>query len=171
MNTADIIELYRFNEWANERLLGAAGALPGEALARDLGGSFRSIRDVLAHVASVEWVWLERWRGVSPSAIPDWAVSGDLPALLHHLADVQTRRAMFFAELSDSTLLLQVAFRYISGTVGSHPLHDLLIHVVNHSTYHRGQVASMLRQVGTVPPPTDFIVFKASPLGSGSGAV
>ena len=130
-----------------------------------MGGSFRSIRDVVAHVVSVEWVWLERWRGVSPSDIPDWAVSGDLSVLLHHLADVQARRAMFFGELSDSTLHLQVAFRYISGDAGCHPLHDLLIHVVNHSTYHRGQVASMLRQVGAVPPPTDFIVFKSQSPG------
>jgi len=165
MNTADILELYRYNEWANERLFAAAGALSSEALARDLGGSFRSIRDVLAHIASVEWMWLERWRGVSPSDIPEWAVLGDLPVLLHHLADVQSRRAAFFDELSDSALLLQVTFRYISGTAGCHPLHDLLIHVVNHSTYHRGQVASMLRQVGAVPPPTDFIVFKAESLG------
>jgi len=165
MNTADIIELYRYNEWANERLFGAAGALSSEALTQDLGGSFRSIRDVLAHVASVEWMWLERWHGVSPSGIPEWAVSRDLSVLLHHLADVQARRAAFFDELSDATLLLQVAFRYISGTAGCHPLHDLLIHVVNHSTYHRGQVASMLRQLGAVPPPTDFIVFKAQSQG------
>ena len=98
-------------------------------------------------------------------AAPSSAISGDLPVLLHHLADVQARRAAFFDELSDSTLLLQVAFRYISGTTGCHPLHELLINVVNHSTYHRGQVASMLRQVGAVPPPTDSIVFKAQSVG------
>lgn len=160
MNKGDILGLYRFNEWANGRLMGVARTLPDEALSRDLGGSFRTLRDVVGHIVAAEWLWLERWRGVSP-ALPDWVGSGSLSLLLDRLAEVEARRAVYLQGLSESALDSELSFRYVSGAPGAHVLGDLLVHVVNHSTYHRGQVASMLRQVGAVPPSTDFVVFKA----------
>ncbi len=160
MNISDINTLYRYNEWANQRLIDAATILSPEALTRDLGGSFKCIRDVVAHIITAEWAWLERCGGVSPSSIPDW-VDGDLSVLTKRLRDVEEKRLHFFQQLSEATLSSQVAFHFISGTAGVHTLSDLLFHVVNHSTYHRGQLASMLRQLGVVPPSTDFIVFMA----------
>src|SRR6267378_1207998 len=103
MNTSEIIELYRYNEWANSRLLGAATSLSRDALTQDLGGSYKSIRDVVAHIISGEWAWLERWNGVSPQSIPDW-VAGDLAVLAEHLSDVEARRQVFLQDLSDAAL-------------------------------------------------------------------
>ncbi|MEO8033546.1 MAG: DinB family protein [Acidobacteriota bacterium] len=160
MNTSDVQDLYRYNEWANRRLLTAAQELPSEALLRDLGGSDRSLRDVLAHIISAEWVWLERWRGMSPTATPDWVAAGGLTVLMEKLTEVETGRANFLRDVSDSALSSEIDFRYLSGCPGNHVLSDLLTHVVNHSTYHRGQVAAMLRQLGATPPSTDFVVFK-----------
>lgn len=160
MNRNDVQDLYRYDEWANRRLIAAAQNLSPDALARDLGGSFRTLRDVLAHIIAAEWIWLERWRGVSPAAIPDWAATGNLTVLMERLAEVESTRARFLDELSEPALSSEIAFRYINGTAGSHRLSDLLTHVVNHSTYHRGQAATMLRQVGATPPSTDFVVFR-----------
>src|SRR5882724_2832894 len=103
MNTADIVNLYRYNEWANHRLTGATTGLAVDALTRNLGGSYKCIRDVLAHIISVEWVWFERWNGVSPTSVPDW-VAGDVAVLTTHLSDVEARRARFLEELTDSYL-------------------------------------------------------------------
>jgi len=165
MRPSEIIELYRYNDWANHRLLRAAGILSTEALAQDLGGSYKSIRDVAAHIISAEWAWLERWNGRSPDSVPDW-VSEDLSVLLEHLSDVESRRNVFLQELSDAALSSEVAFRFLSGAADHHPLHDLVIHVVDHSSYHRGQLAAKLRQAGAVPPPTGFIAFKSELRGS-----
>jgi len=165
MRPSEIIELYRYNEWANHRLLRAASTLAAELLTEDLGGSYKSIRDVVAHIISAEWAWLERWNGRSPDSVPDW-VSEDLSVLLEHLSDVEARRQVFLQGLSEAALSSEVAFRFLSGAVDHHPLDDLLIHVVDHSSYHRGQLAAKLRQAGAVPPPTGFIAFKSELRGS-----
>jgi uncharacterized damage-inducible protein DinB len=81
------------------------------------------------------------------------------------LAEIEADRHAFLQTLSESALATQISFRYLSGAEAVHVLGDALIHVVNHSTYHRGQVATMLRQLGAAPPPTDFIVFKATSTG------
>ena len=69
---------------------------------------------------------------------------------------------MFLRSLSDDALARPVPYTLLNGTRGEQTLGDLLTHVVNHSTYHRGQVATMLRQVGAAPPATDFLVFKSA---------
>jgi uncharacterized damage-inducible protein DinB len=161
MNLDDIRTLYRYNEWAHRRLLDAISALRPEELTQDLGGSFKTIRDVTAHVVSTEWSWLERWGGMSPTAAPDWVDNGDMNEIVAKLREVEAKRAQFFETVSDSDMSRPIEFRYLSGQPGVHALQELMIHVVNHSTYHRGQIASMLRQLGSAPPSTDFVVFRA----------
>ncbi len=164
MQAAEIIDLYRYNDWANNLLLHAATSLSPEEVNRDLGGSYKSVRDVIAHITSAEWAWLERWNGISPQSIPEW-VAQDLSVLAGYLSDVQARRRLFLESLSDDALSSEVAFQFLSGAADHHPLSDLLIHVVDHSSYHRGQVASKLRQTGATPPPTGFIAFKSEQRG------
>ena len=161
MTLAGLLELYRYNAWAHRRLLDVLLAQPAEALTRDLGGSFRCLRDVVAHVAAADWFWLHRWKGVSPPALPEWFHTDDAAALVARLEEIQAERDAFLRGLTEDDLAGTVSFRYLSGKEGSHRLGDLLFHVVNHSTYHRGQIASMLRQVGAAPPGTDFVVWKA----------
>jgi uncharacterized damage-inducible protein DinB len=62
MTREDIQLLYEYDRWANNRVLQAASALSVEAFTRDLGGSFCSVRDTLAHIISGEWIWLAYWR-------------------------------------------------------------------------------------------------------------
>lgn len=161
MTKGDIVELYRYTDWANERLVGVVAELPPQAFERDLGGSFRTVRDVLAHSVSVDWVWLERWRGASPSSFPVWFTSDDPRVLLDQLRQIAARRRVFLDSLVETDLALQLSFTYFSGEPGAVSLVDALFHVVNHSTYHRGQMAWMLRALGGAPPSTDFDLFRA----------
>lgn len=161
MNIDDILGFYHFNVWANKRFLSAVEALPSEMMAHNFKGSFRSIRDVLAHIISAEWIWLERWQGRSPNHLPDWVASGDFSVLAAHLAGVASERAEFLRHISEPMLGMVISFTYLSGVSGRHTLADALLHVINHSTYHRGQLASMIREAGGAPPFTDFIVYKA----------
>ncbi|MEP6507434.1 MAG: DinB family protein [Gemmatimonadales bacterium] len=160
MNTQDAIKLYRYNAWANRRLLDSASNLSSEQLTHDLGGSFPTVRAVIAHMVLTEWVWFQRWAGKNPPGPPDWA-GADLPDLISRLRDLERDRAEFLAGLSDEQLSSRIDFTYLSGAVGSHELQDLLIHVVNHGTFHRGQLTSMIRQLGVAPRSTDFVVFRA----------
>ncbi len=161
MNPADVLDLFRYNAWANERIISTMMRLPPEALTQDLGGSFPTIRGTFAHIVSAEWVWLERWMGISPTSAPDWVRSADLSQLVSHLHGVQAKRNVFLAGLSESDLRSSCSFTLLSGKAASHLLRDLFIHVTNHSTYHRGQMAAMLRRLGTPTLSTDFLIYRS----------
>lgn len=148
---------FAYNDWANARLFDAASNIAADALTRDLRSSFPSIRDTLAHIVEVEWVWLERWRGVSPSVEPAWA-SGDLVTLRAQLQGIAAERAAFLDGLCEPDLLRRIAYINFKGDRCECALVDLLTHLVNHSTYHRGQITTMMRQVGAKVPPTDLLL-------------
>lgn len=165
MRVADIRSLYAFNEWANARIFSAAAQLDQGAFAEPRGSSFSSIRDTVAHIVTSEWVWLRRWRGESPTAVPDWGYLPDAAALARKLAEIEADRAAFLTGLSEEGLTKPMSYRNFKGEEWRHLLVDQLTHVVNHSTYHRGQVATLFRQAGSAAPVTDLIVFKEEQLG------
>ena len=68
MTKDDIQLLYEYDRWANNRVLQAASTLNAEEFTRDLGGSFRSVRDTLVHIVGCEWSWLACWKEPSPSS-------------------------------------------------------------------------------------------------------
>lgn len=160
MQVADIRTLFDYNDWANTRIFSAAGELDSGLFAAPRGSSFSSIRDTIAHIATSEWVWLRRWRGESPSAPPDWGSLAEATGLSLKLREVEADRAAFLGDLSDEDLATPLAYKNLKGEEWRQPLVDQLVHVVNHSTYHRGQVATLCRQAGFAAPATDLIVFK-----------
>jgi uncharacterized damage-inducible protein DinB len=155
----EIRDLYAYNRWANRRIRAAAAALSAAERQRDLGSSFPSVQATLTHVLGAEWIWLERWNGRSPAGFPaDWDLA-DWAALERRWDDVERAQASFVGDLSEADLLRPVDYRTIDGTPYAAPLGQLLRHVVNHSTYHRGQVVTMLRQLGRPAPDTDLVVY------------
>ena len=159
MTTADITALYLYTAWANERIFEAAEALtPADAL-RPVGGSFPSVRDTLAHTAAADWIWLCRWTGESPRGWPTWA-NGSINEIREEWRRIHADRLAFINGLSDADLTREIAFTRINGESDRAPMGFLLQHVVNHATYHRGQVASQLRLLGVMPPSTDLLRYR-----------
>jgi len=81
MNHADLTTMLEFHYWARDRVLDAVAQLTPEQYTRDLGGSFRSIRDTLVHLLSADSNWLKRWRGTSPTTMLDPAEYPDVAAV------------------------------------------------------------------------------------------
>lgn len=155
----EIRELYEYNRWANHRVLEAASGLTAEEFARDLRSSFPSVRDTLVHILGAEWIWLSRWQGTSPSGLPDsWDLS-TLEAIRAHWSEVEREQMAFIAGLDEESLGRIAAYRNMKGEAFASPLWPMLRHVVNHSTYHRGQVTTLLRQLGAETVGTDLIAF------------
>jgi uncharacterized damage-inducible protein DinB len=155
----ELRDLYAYNRWANRRVLDAAARLSPEQLSRDLGSSFPSVRETLAHVLAAEWVWLTRWRGSSPPGLPEsWDLSS-LEVVRAQWAEVEADQRAFVEGLDEAALDRVVAYRDTRGTPYENPLGQLLRHVVNHSTYHRGQVITMLRQLDAEAVATDYVVY------------
>ena len=155
----DLAKLFAYNRWANARTLEPVAGLTPEELNRGLGGSFGSVLGTLAHVYAAEWIWLERWRGISPRGLPNEQEVPTLEMLKEKWGAVETRCRDFVASLTAARLSEVVSYVNVKGETWSYPLEEMLVHVVNHSSYHRGQVATMLRQLGRVPLSTDYLVF------------
>lgn len=160
MMIEEIRELFAYNRWANGRLLDAAGELSDEELRRDLGGSFSSVHGTLEHIALAEWIWLQRWRGESPAGPPEEWDASTLERLRERWRSNETGQSSLLEELDDERLMSDLQFRNTRGDPFHGRLDWLMRHVVNHSTYHRGQVASMLRRLGRPVPPTDLVFFQ-----------
>jgi uncharacterized damage-inducible protein DinB len=127
-------ELFDYSYWARDRQLEACAPLTEEQFLRPLGGSFPSLRDTLAHLVGVEWLWLERW-SVVESGMRSYLAGLTQEALGQPLTCVGTR-----------------------GNTWTYPLWRMHMHLLNHQTYHRGQVTTLLRQLGVPPARVDFLV-------------
>jgi uncharacterized damage-inducible protein DinB len=140
-------------------MLDACGALSSEQFTRDLGSSFPSVRDTLAHIMGAQWIWLERFRGRSPSALLSADPYPDVARLRTRWAEVQGDLVAYVEGLSAADLERSFDYRDLKGNPYSSVLSHTLQHLANHGSYHRGQVTTMLRQLGAKPVSTDMIGF------------
>lgn len=159
MNIRDIQNLYEYNRWANAQTLAAVSSLGEEQFVQNLSSSFPSVRDTLVHILGAEWIWLERWRGVSPPALLNAQEFPALAAVRARWSKVEQEQGDFINQLTDESLSRRIAYLNTKGQRWEYALGQMLQHVVNHSTYHRGQIATMLRQLGQTPASTDFLMF------------
>lgn len=159
MDVEDFRLLYAYNSWANHRMLDSCAGLSPEQFTRDLSSSFRSVRDTLAHIYGAEWLWLERWHGRIPNALPSPADFPDFDSVRSRWAQLETNLDSFISALTSSELERIIKYKNTQGVPFEGPLWPMLQHVVNHSTYHRGQIATLLRQLGAKPVSTDLIAF------------
>jgi len=159
MDLTDIRALYDYNRWADHRTLAAAARLDKATFARPMGNSFSSVRDTLAHILGAEWIWLERWNGVSPTALLDAAIFPTADSLKARWQTVEQDLSQFIQALTPARLQENLSYLNRAGERYAYPLWQQMVHVVNHSTYHRGQVTTLLRQVGAKPVETDFLAY------------
>jgi uncharacterized damage-inducible protein DinB len=159
---ATLRELYEFNYWARNRQFQACAALTPEQLLRPLGGSFSSVRDTLVHLLAVEWIWLERWRGKSPTK-QDWAEFAaekfsSLDSIRERWKPIEQGARGFLGDLTEQDLSKPLAYTNLQGQAWTYPLWRVLFHVLNHQSYHRGQITTLLRQLGASAVTIDYLV-------------
>lgn len=151
-------ELFAYNYWARDRQLEACATLTHEQFLRPLGSSFSSVRDTLVHLMGAEWAWLERWNGRTPHALPAEDDFPTLAAIVERWKTIEPRVREYLAGLKDEILVQSFTYTNFRGQTWTYPLWRSLLHVVNHQTYHRGQVTTLLRQLGIRPEPVDLLV-------------
>ena len=159
MTPEEICVLYDYNAWANHRALDAASALTPEQFTHSMGSSFSSVRDTLAHICGAEWLWMERFQSRSPSALPSTMQFATTAALREHWDAQELALLAFVKRLTQEDLDRVMEYKTINFGVYRNPLWQSMQHVVNHGTYHRGQVTTLLRQLGAKPILTDLMHF------------
>jgi uncharacterized damage-inducible protein DinB len=162
MNLQDTRHLIAFHYWARNRILDAVDPLTPEQYTRELGGSFGSIRNTLVHMLSAECIWLSRWKGEAPPGMFSPDKFPDVASLRDAWNDQESRMRSFFEPLDEGGIQQTIRYKSIlfAGQEVVSPLWQMLQHVVNHATYHRGQITNFLRQLGAAPPKgMDMIVY------------
>ncbi|MGC9972550.1 MAG: DinB family protein [Bryobacteraceae bacterium] len=159
MNLLPVLrELLEHNHWARDRQLQVCAKLTPEEFLAPLGASFSSIRGTLAHLVGVEWIWLERWKGRSPQALPAAAEFPTLAAITERWSAVERDLREYVAGLTEDALALPLTITNTRGQEWTYPLWQMFLHLMNHQSYHRGQVTLLLRRLGAHPPAVDFLV-------------
>ena len=166
MNLQDLQTMIAYHYWARDRLFDALEPLTSEQYNRDLGSSFKSIRDTVTHLYAAEWAWHSRWQGQSPAALLPADQFPDLAALRSAWIGHEQKMRAYVDGLGEDGVERVIEFKLLSGQAGASPVWQMLQHVVNHASYHRGQVTTMLRQIGAVPAKSmDMIAFYRLGLG------
>lgn len=145
-----LARLFRFVTWADRRTLESLRAVPLAAIAESL--------PLMAHVLAAEHVWLARLQGQEPQH-PVWPdLSLEACGLL--LLENETGYRALLDQLSDEQLSELTHYRNAAGQEFATPVLDILLQVITHGGYHRGQIAKILGRNGVTPAGTDFIVFQ-----------
>jgi uncharacterized damage-inducible protein DinB len=145
----------RYSGWASRKLMDAARSLNPDDLNRAVGVSHGSIVGTLSHIHFADRIWYSRVVDPNEPVIRE----ADMAALEQQWPAVQQKWEAWADSLQDADLDRVVSYKMRDGTARETPVWQLLLHVVNHATLHRGQAVGMIRQLGVKPPATDLLFY------------
>ena len=158
----EFLELFDYNAWANRTIFDAVALLPDEQYFRDLKSSFGGIHGTLSHIVWSEQLWLHRWLMKPNPAVAQGADLASLAEARSRWEAVEAERGRFVAGLTAANLRDTRLVKPSSGGEYVHTFAQMFRHFINHSSYHRGQIVTFLRQLGSNAPNTDLITFYRS---------
>ena len=154
------IKLTRYNLWANQLITSFIKEAGEAAFDLNQSGSFPTIRGTLDHISGAEKIWLLRLQGTSLSEWPSGASAGNMNERCAQLTSVSEDFARFTEEADEGFFNEILAYQNLKGDSFTGNVTDILAHVMNHSTFHRGQIVNLLRGAGfTNLKSTDLITF------------
>ena len=155
----EFLELFDYNAWANRTMFDAAQALPPEQYFRDLKSSYGGVHGTLCHIVWAEQLWLHRWMIRPNPGVPQGTDLESLADVRERWEQVDAERGRFVAVRTDASLDETRVVKPSSGGEYVHTFRQMFRHFINHSSYHRGQIVTFLRQLGAKPPTTDLILY------------
>jgi len=149
-----------YNRWMNERLYALCAPLPDTERKKDRKAFFRSIHGTLNHLLLGDRAWLGRFTDHPvPFRSLDQELYGDFDELRGERAKTDTAIEEFCRRLTEARLSAEISYRTQGGQQYTHPLGPALVHLFNHQTHHRGQITTLLSQLGIDPGATDVIAY------------
>ena len=170
MKGTDLLHVFEYDEWATMALLDAVTPLSVEDVHKDLGTSFQCLFGTFVHLYGAQVVWLSRWK-CSPRGLTRPEEVPTIAALRQRWHELYNEIRDFLSPLTDEQLHGNFTYPDFAGKVWSHPLFQQIEHLAFHSMYHRGQVVTLLRQLGQTPPHTDLIVYYRMQMTRAAGSV
>jgi len=152
-------QLYDYTYWANRRYLAVAESLTEKQLRGRQGNSWGNIYSVLLHMLSSETVWLRRWQGDFPRAHLDPNDYPTLNAVREKWIQVEREMRSFMDRQTQESLLQEISYVNFAGKTFHVQLWEMLAHIPNHETHHRGELASMFALMKIPHPEEEFIQY------------
>jgi uncharacterized damage-inducible protein DinB len=147
-----------YSAWATQRLLDVAAKLSPEELTRDFHTSDKCVLDTLVHIYAADRIWLSRVQAAPRATFVD-AEDRNLTLLQTEWPALHQRWKLWMRDFSDADVLAMVPYKNMRGVPYTKPVWQIVLHVVNHGTHHRGQISGFLRAMGHTPPPLDLMEF------------
>ena len=158
MLTAAVLhEMFDHNYWARDVQLRACEKLTNEQFLQPMGGSFGSLRDTLVHLLGVEMIWLERWKGGAPREMLPADSFTTLESIAVFWRKVEAGMREYAAGLDDAALEREFTYTNMRGVVCTYAMWRMQLHLLMHQSMHRGQVNTLLRQLGAEAATVDFL--------------
>jgi uncharacterized damage-inducible protein DinB len=154
-----IQQYYRYNTWANNRILDTAARLTAEQYMMQSDVSFGSVHGILVHTMEVQWLWLCRWQGNSPESLPGPQEYPTLEAVRERWNYIEAQTAPFLASLTGETIQQPISYLNLKREPFTYPLWQLMQHQANHATQHRSEIAFITSQWGISPGAMDYIYY------------
>jgi uncharacterized damage-inducible protein DinB len=146
--------------WANERILAPIEALGEERLHQPVNSGFKSIYHTLLHLWDAESIWWQRMKLMEQITVPSATFNGPLAELRQKMLQQSRQWKEWVDNATEAALQHEFIYQNTKREQFKQPIWQMLLHIVNHGTYHRGQLVTLLRQLGAEQvPATDFIVF------------
>lgn len=158
MTLQHVKTLHAYNSWANNRIFDVVVALPHDEYMRDRKSSHGGIHGTLTHIVGAEKIWVERFNGNPQPFLKaeEIASAAELRSIWER---VGYETARWIGGMTDRKLAETFTMKTSKGDTYTHAYWQAFQHLVNHSSYHRGQIITMLRQLGAQPVSTDLILF------------
>jgi len=142
------MEIYTgYNLWANKRIVQLLNSQPQDILNVRVSNSFPSIRKTIYHIWDAQLIWLNRMRGISLTAWPSEEYGDDFAGYDMYFIQQSEDFKNFVSSKSDSFFTSICFYRAINGKEYQSQNWEIIMHCMNHSTYHRGQIITMLRNL------------------------
>jgi uncharacterized damage-inducible protein DinB len=157
--SADTLRMHLdYTAWASQRLLDVAAKLSAEELTRDFKTADKTVLDTLVHIYAADRIWLARVTGEQRASFID-PEDRDLALLQAEWPALQQRWKLWLRDSKDDDVLRQISYSDTKGRAYAQPAWQIILHLVNHGTHHRGQVSGFLRSMDYTPPPLDLIAY------------
>jgi uncharacterized damage-inducible protein DinB len=156
---AYLTQLYDYNYWANRRFIAVAAGLSAEQLFRDHAQGWGNVHHTLVHMMSAEWVWLQRWQGHSPRALLPWEDFPTVAPIQIRWAALEDEMRRFVTAQTPVSLQRKVTYTNTKGINYTLELWQMMVHVANHGTHHRGELAAMFALMDVPHPEEDWFLY------------
>lgn len=159
MNKQDVLILYKYNQWANAKILHAAAPITPEQFVAPASFPHGGLRGTMVHALFAEWIWRKRWEGISPTQRLKPEDFPTIQSLQRRWQEEETQLMNFVDSVSDEQLNGTFSYTNTAGEPFTRILWQTMAHLVNHGTQHRSEAAARLTDLGHSPGDLDMIYF------------